>query len=234
MALIELSGAARTYNLGANPVPALHPIDLTIERDEFLVVLGPSGSGKTTLMNLIAGIDTPDDGILRVDGVEVSSLSRKQLVEYRRRSVGVVFQFHNLIPNLTARENVDLVAELVSGRRGKRTQEVLEAVGLGKRADHFPHELSGGEQQRVAIARALVKDPPILLGDEPTGALDAATGRRVLKLFREVHARGKCIILVTHNAAIAQMGTRVLAMRDGQIRSDERNAKPLDPDEIDW
>ncbi|MBT9589143.1 ABC transporter ATP-binding protein [bacterium] len=218
--------------MGTHRVQALQPTDLSIERGEFIIVLGPSGSGKTTLMNLIAGIDSPSSGILRVDGVEVSALNRKSLVHYRRRSVGVIFQFHNLIPNLTARENVELVAELVGASRAG--EEVLGAVGLGERGDHFPHELSGGEQQRVAIARALVKDPPILLGDEPTGSLDAATGRRVLKLLHEIHGRGKCVIMVTHNAALTSVATRVLTMKDGLIRSDVRNNSPLDPDDIDW
>ncbi len=219
--------------MGAHRVQALHPTDLSVEKGEFVVVLGPSGSGKTTLLNLVAGIDSPTSGRVRVDGVDISSLSRARLVEYRRRSVGVVFQLHNLIPNLTSRENVELVAELV-GVGGTRSEEVLAAVGLSHRGDHFPHELSGGEQQRVAIARALVKDPPILLGDEPTGSLDAATGKLVLRLLCDIHAQGKCILMVTHNASIAQVATRVLSMKDGRIRSDILNTSPLQPEQIDW
>jgi len=232
MPLIELHQVTRSYVLGGHRVEALRATDLSLTREEFVVVLGPSGSGKTTLMNLIAGIDSPTSGRIRVDGVEVSALTRRQLVDYRRKSVGVVFQFHNLIPNLTAGENIELVAQLAGVP--DRCSEVLEAVGLSARVDHFPHEMSGGEQQRVAIARALVKDPPILLGDEPTGSLDASTGRLVLKLFCEIHRRGKLVVLVTHNAAMAQVATRVLTMKDGQIRSDVRNPQPLDPDQVDW
>ncbi len=233
VALIELEQACRVYSIGDHRVHALHPTDLSIEKGEFVVVLGPSGSGKTTLLNLIAGIDSPTSGRVTVAGADISGLGRAQLVDYRRRSVGVVFQLHNLIPNLTSRENVELVAELV-GASGSRSTEVLNAVGLGHRAAHFPHELSGGEQQRVAIARALVKDPPILLGDEPTGSLDAATGKMILRLMCDIHAQGKCLLMVTHNASIAQVATRVLTMKDGRIRSDTTNSQPVRPEQIDW
>ncbi|MEW6282386.1 MAG: ABC transporter ATP-binding protein [Candidatus Eremiobacterota bacterium] len=232
MSLIEMKAASRVYQTGQHEVWALRPTDLAIERDEFVVILGPSGSGKTTMLNLLAGIDRPTGGSVTVDGTDLSGLNRSQLTDYRRRAVGVVFQFHNLIPNLTARENVELVAELA--RAGRPVEEVLESVGLSERADHFPHELSGGEQQRVAVARALVKDPPILVGDEPTGSLDAPTGRRVLSLFRRIHSQGKCVVLVTHNQPVAQIGTRILTMRDGTIKSDVRNPTPLDPETIDW
>ncbi len=230
--LIELEQASRVYPMGGHEVPALRPTDLSVQGGEFVMVLGPSGSGKTTLLNLIAGIDTPTSGVVRVAGVEVSSLDRKRLVDYRRQSVGVVFQFHNLIPNLTALENVELVAELVGGARS--CQEVLAEVGLGERRNHFPHELSGGEQQRVAIARALVKDPPVLLLDEPTGNLDTATAVRVLRLLRDLQNEQRCLLMVTHNAALTKVGTRVLVMKDGRICSDTPIPRPLEPEQIEW
>ncbi|MFA5505723.1 MAG: ABC transporter ATP-binding protein, partial [Vulcanimicrobiota bacterium] len=169
-ALVQFQKTERVYQLGDRQVHALHPLDLTIGSDEFVMILGPSGSGKTTMMNLLAGMDSPTAGALQVGDLEVSSLSRKQLVNYRRQMVGVVFQFFNLIPNLTALENIQFVSELTG--TGGDAARALDSVGLEGRQHHFPHELSGGEQQRVAIARALVKEPPILLGDEPTGNLD--------------------------------------------------------------
>lgn len=210
----------------------MHPLDLTIGSDEFVMILGPSGSGKTTLLNLLAGMDSPSAGSLQVGDLEVSSLSRSQLVEYRRRNVGVVFQFFNLIPNLTALENIQFVSEL-TGTKGDAVK-ALNSVGLDGRQHHFPHELSGGEQQRVAIARALVKQPPILLGDEPTGNLDMATGQRILGLFQEIYKQGRCVILVTHNRAITKAATRVITLGDGRIRSDVRNDNPIPAREIDW
>lgn len=232
MALIELVRAERTYPMGGHEVRALRPTDLTVEGGELVMVLGPSGSGKTTLLNLIAGLDRPTGGTVRVGGVEVSALQRRALVEFRRRSVGLVFQFHNLIPNLTALENVELVAELVGAARP--STEVLAEVGLSERRHHFPHELSGGEQQRVAIARALVKDPPVLLLDEPTGSLDVATARRMLRLLCELKSPRRCLVLVTHNPALSRAGTRILAMKDGRIGSDTPNPHPVDPEQIDW
>lgn len=209
---------------------ALAPLDLDIEAGEMVLFVGPSGSGKTTLLNLMAGIDSPDTGSVVVDGLDIAKLSSSKLLEYRRKKVGLVFQFHHLIPNLTAWENVELVAEMVSG--GGDIKGCLEAVGLGERASHFPHQLSGGEQQRVAIARAMVKDPPILLGDEPTGNLDARTGKQVLNLFTQANKRGKTVLMVTHNLDYTPVATRVIRMADGGIVSDERNANPTPVDQL--
>lgn len=230
MSQISLRGVSREFLLGGHKVQALAQMDLDIEAGELVFFVGPSGSGKTTLLNLIAGIDSPSSGEVRVNGEDIARFNARQLLEYRRNRVGLVFQFHHLIPNLTAWENVELVAELVHGK--DNIQPSLEAVGLGKRSGHFPHQMSGGEQQRVAIARALVKDPPILLGDEPTGNLDASTGRQVLKLFAEANQRGKTVIMVTHNLDHIPMATRVIRMGDGKVVSDVRNPHPTPVDEL--
>ncbi len=230
MSLISLRGVSRKYTLGGHDVMALKPLDLDIEAGEMVLFVGPSGSGKTTLLNLLAGIDSPDTGSVVVDGMEISKLRSSKLLEYRRKKVGLVFQFHHLIPNLTAWENVELVAEMVSG--GGDIRGCLEAVGLGERAGHFPHQLSGGEQQRVAIARAMVKDPPILLGDEPTGNLDARTGKQVLNLFAQANKRGKTVLMVTHNLDYTPVATRVIRMADGGIIKDEHNPNPTPVDQL--
>ncbi len=230
MSLISLRGVSRKYTLGGHDVLALRPLDLDIETGEMVLFVGPSGSGKTTLLNLVAGIDSPDSGTIHVDGQDIARLNSARLLEYRRKKVGLVFQFHHLIPNLTAWENVELVAEMVSG--GGDIKGCLEAVGLGERAGHFPHQLSGGEQQRVAIARAMVKDPPILLGDEPTGNLDARTGKQVLNLFAQANKRGKTVLMVTHNLDYTPVATRVIRMADGAIVRDERNENPLSVDQL--
>ena len=230
--MVTLENAARVYRVKDTEVWALQPTSLTFAAEEFVVLLGPSGSGKTTLVNLIAGLDRPTHGRVTVRGVVVSALDANELGAFRRNVTAVVFQAHNLIPGLTARENVELAAELV-GRRA-HTDEALAAVGVVGRDDHFPHELSGGEQQRVAIARALVKEPAVLLADEPTGNLDSATGRGVVKLLEEIHARGCCVILVSHNAAIARVGTRVITMRGGAVHSDERNTDRVSADSLEW
>jgi len=230
--LVCFGNTERSYPMGDRQVQALHPLNLSIESNEFVMILGPSGSGKTTLLNLLAGMDTPSGGTLTVDGLELSTMGRRELVDYIRHHVGVVFQFFNLIPNLTAPGNVEFVAELTGV--GGSSSVALCAVGLEGRQHHFPHELSGGEQQRVAIARALVKDPPIILGDEPTGNLDVATGQKILKLFQTVSKRGRCVILVTHNQAITRAATRVITLGDGRIRSDERNANPEPAEDILW
>lgn len=230
MSLICLRGVSRKYTLGGHEVLALKPLDLDIEAGEMVLFVGPSGSGKTTLLNLMAGIDSPDTGTILVDGQDIAKLSSSKLLEYRRKKVGLVFQFHHLIPNLTAWENVELVAEMVSG--GGDIKGCLEAVGLAERAGHFPHQLSGGEQQRVAIARAMVKDPPILLGDEPTGNLDARTGKQVLNLFAQANKRGKTVLMVTHNLDYTPVATRVIRMADGGIVKDERNENPLSVEQL--
>lgn len=227
---IQLRQVSRSYTLGGHEVQALTPIDLDIQAGEMIFFVGPSGSGKTTLLNLIAGIDTPSTGSVWVDGEDIARFSAPKLLEYRRRKVGLVFQFHHLIPNLTAWENVELVAEMVSG--GGDIRGCLAAVGLEARSGHFPHQLSGGEQQRVAIARAMVKDPPILLGDEPTGNLDARTGKQVLGLFSEANRRGKTVLLVTHNLAYTPVASRVIRMADGKIVADERNENPMPVEQL--
>ena len=231
--VLKLEDVSRSYQMGQVEVRALTGVSLDITRGEFIVILGPSGSGKTTLLNLVGGIDSPTSGKITVDGIELNALDDKGLTEYRRNHIGFVFQFFNLIPTLTARENVEFAAELVEEPRDPL--EVLEIVGLKERADHYPSELSGGEQQRVAMARALVKDPPILLCDEPTGELDFETGKHILsamKMINEVNC--KTVLLVTHNTAIGDIAHRVIRLRSGEITEDRRNTAPIDPQELRW
>jgi putative ABC transport system ATP-binding protein len=224
---------SKTYGEGELAVHALRETDLEVRPEEFVVLLGPSGSGKTTLLNVIGGIEPASSGSVVVGGDDVSDLDEEGRTRFRRETVGFIFQFFNLIPTLTALENVQLIAELAGAE--ERSGEMLERVGLGDRLDHFPAQLSGGEQQRVAVARALVGGPRILLGDEPTGALDLETGRRVLGLLHAVSRElDQTVLLVTHNAAIAAMADRVLQMRDGRIVSDERNDDPLDAELLEW
>ena len=231
--LIRLEGAEKSYLMGEVTVPALKPTDLAIRSCEFLVMLGPSGSGKTTLLNLIGGIDRPTSGKIYFDGHDITHMAEDEITEYRRRSVGFVFQFFNLISTLTARENVEFVAELVDSPAN--VMEVLSEVGLGERGEHFPSELSGGEQQRVAIARALVKNPTLLLADEPTGNLDYETAKLILKLMRSVNrARGITVVLVTHNSAIGELADRTVRLRSGEVVSVEENPEPLDPENLRW
>jgi len=232
--IIDLHGVTKTFGEGPTAVHALKSIDLDFQRGEFVVVLGPSGSGKTTLLNLVGGIETATSGTLTVDGVNLVSMKEDERTEFRRTHVGFVFQFFNLIPTLTALENVQLMAELV-GRNHNESMEALEAVNLVDRADHFPGMLSGGEQQRVAIARALVKQPPILLVDEPTGSLDLDTGRQVLAQLRAVSDNDdRTVLLVTHNAAIGGMGDRVVRLHSGEVASIETNARPVLSEEVEW
>jgi len=231
--VIVLEDITKTYQMGDVQVHALRGADLIVQRGDFAVILGPSGSGKTTLLNLIGGIDTPTTGNMIVDGVKLANLSEKDLTNYRRTKIGFVFQFFNLIPTLTAKENVELASELVEKPRD--TLEVLKQVGLASKADRFPSELSGGEQQRVSIARALVKNPPILLCDEPTGELDNETGKRILSVLRRINKdEDKTVVFVTHNSAIAQMADKVIRLRDGEIHRIEHNENPLDPEKVEW
>jgi putative ABC transport system ATP-binding protein len=230
---IGLREVRKTYGEGEIAVHALRGIDLEIWPEEFVVLLGPSGSGKTTLLNLIGGIEPASAGDIEVSGRDVTALDEEGRTSFRRETVGFIFQFFNLIPTLTALENVELVAEL--GRGADRSAEMLKRVGLGERIDHFPAQLSGGEQQRVAVARALAGGPRILLGDEPTGALDLETGRTVLALLHELsHEMHQTVLLVTHNASIGRMADRVLRMRDGRIAADERNAEPAPAEQLEW
>jgi len=232
-AIVQLEGVSKVYRIGRVDVRALNDVHLEIYAGEFLVVLGPSGSGKTTLLNLIGGIDQPTAGRIVVNGQEITTLGDRQLTAYRRYQVGFIFQFFNLIPSLTARENVEFAAELVPHPR--QAMEVLAEVGLAERADHFPSELSGGEQQRVAIARALVTDPPLLLCDEPTGNLDFETGKRIIGLMRNLgRQRGKTFVVATHNTAIAAIADRVVRLRDGRVVEIQVNEAPLDPDQLRW
>lgn len=231
--LIRVEDASRSYQMGAVEVKALKNVKLEVSRGEFIVILGPSGSGKTTLLNLIGGLDSVSSGKITVDGIDISALDEKGLTNYRRNHIGFVFQFFNLIPTLTARENVEFAAELVG--KPKSVLEMLEVVGLKDRGDHYPSELSGGEQQRVAIARAMVKDPPILLCDEPTGELDFETGKHILGAMRMINETSrKTILLVTHNTAIGDIAHRVIRMRSGEIVDIRTNESPADPQELRW
>ena len=230
---IRIRGLEKTYGEGAAEVRAVRDVDLEIEAGSFVVMLGPSGSGKTTLLNLIAGIEPPSAGEIRVNGVDLADLDEEERTGFRRDSVGLIFQFFNLIPTLTGSENVELIAELTGG--GDRAPEMVSRVGLAERGDHFPSQLSGGEQQRIAVARALAGTPRLLLGDEPTGALDLETGRNVLALLRQVSAEHhQTVVLVTHNAVIGRMADRVLGMRDGRIVSDEVNPEPVGAGQLEW
>ena len=232
---IVMKQVDKTYGEGAGAVRALRNVDLEIPSGEFTVLLGPSGSGKTTALNLTGAIDDVTSGSLVVNGTDLTTLNADDQIAYRRSQVGFIFQFFNLIPTLTASENVELVAELTGGDGGDRAREVLELVGLGDRADHFPSQLSGGEQQRVAIARALAKEPPILLCDEPTGELDFETGRMILGLLRDLNRRNnQTVLLVTHNAAVGEMADRVLRLRSGMIADDARIESPLEAEALTW
>jgi putative ABC transport system ATP-binding protein len=231
---IKLAGVSKTYGSGEVAVHALKSVDLEVPRGQFVVILGPSGSGKTTLMNVIGGLEPPTSGSVIVGGRDITDLDDAKLTDHRRVDVGFVFQFFNLVPSLTAFENVALVAELV-GKNAAEASAALAAVGLEDRADHFPSALSGGEQQRVAIARALVKEPALLLCDEPTGSLDLDTGRQVLAaLHRTGREAGRTVVLVTHNSAIARMADRVLHMGSGRLLDDQRQPRPISPEEVSW
>lgn len=231
--VIILQDVTRTYRRGEIEVHALRGADLIVQRGDFMVILGPSGSGKTTLLNLLGGIDTPTTGTIVIDGVNLANLKEKELTTYRRTEIGFVFQFFNLIPTLTAKENVELAAELVE--KPRNALEVLKQVGLADKANRFPSEMSGGEQQRVAIARALVKDPPILLCDEPTGELDIETGKRILSVLRRINQEEeKTVVFVTHNSAIAQMADKIVRLRNGAIHRVEHNENPISPEEVEW
>lgn len=232
---IRIAQVWKTYGEGSTAVHALKGIDLEVPQGEFVVILGPSGSGKTTLLNLIGAIDDASAGTIDVDGVDLSDLSDDERVGFRRSTVGFVFQFFNLIPTLTAAENIELVAELTDQDGAERAKEVLERVGLADRTDHFPSQLSGGEQQRVAVARALAKQPSILLCDEPTGELDFETGRKILGLIHRLSVeRRQTVLLVTHNSAVGAMADRVVRLRSGSIVDDRRNGQPVPAEDLTW
>ena len=226
-------GLAKTYRMGETEIQALRGVDLDIGAGEFIVLLGPSGSGKSTLLNILGGLDTPTSGSVRFRTHDLSNADEAALTRFRREHVGFVFQFYNLIPSLTARENVALVTDIAA--HPMPAAEALAWVGLGARLDHFPSQLSGGEQQRVAIARAIVKRPDVLLCDEPTGALDYETGKLVLEVIAKINAElGTTAMVITHNAAIAGMADRVLRLGDGRIVGEERPVRKLTPAEISW
>jgi putative ABC transport system ATP-binding protein len=232
---VRIRGLSKTYGEGAAAVSALREVDLDIGAGEFVAILGPSGSGKTTLLNVIGGIESADSGTIVVAGQDISSRRPRDLGEFRRLHVGFVFQFFNLISTLTAYENVQVVMELTGQGDRRRIPDLLAAVGLSDRAGHFPAQLSGGEQQRVSIARALATDPDLLLADEPAGALDVATGRRVLELLQQTSRTTGCgVIMVTHNEATAEIADHVVRMRDGTIVSADRNTSPVDAATIRW
>jgi putative ABC transport system ATP-binding protein len=226
-------GLRKTYQMGEIQVHALQDVDLQIERGEFIVLLGPSGSGKSTLLNILGGLDRPTSGSARFAEHELNGASDAELTRYRREHVGFVFQFYNLIPSLTVRENVELVTDIAD--KPMPAIEALRMVGLEERIDHFPSQLSGGEQQRVAIARAIVKRPEVLLCDEPTGALDYVTGKLVLEVIERINRElGTTAIVITHNAAIAGMADRVLHLGGGRIQSVDVNTHKISPSELSW
>lgn len=231
--ILEAKNLIKTYKMGEVEVNALRSASFSVEEGEFVVILGPSGSGKSTLLNILGGMDVPDSGEVIVSGKKITDLNEKELTQYRRIQVGFVFQFYNIMASLTARENVELATEIAVNPLD--IDEIMEAVGLKERADHFPSQMSGGEQQRVSIARAIAKNPDILLCDEPTGALDFATGVTILSLLAKINKEmKKTVIVITHNSSIADMANRVIRMRSGEIIEDRLNATPLDPERISW
>lgn len=232
-AFIEVKGLSKNYQMGEVVVHAAQEMSFDVNEGEFVVILGPSGSGKSTLLNILGGMDKPSSGSILVSGQQVDQMSDAELTEYRRRSIGFVFQFYNLMPNLTALENVKLVTEIA--QHGFDPVDVLKQVGLGERLNNFPSQMSGGEQQRVAIARALVKNPDLLLCDEPTGALDYETGIQVLKTLQEANQKlKKTLVVITHNAAIAQMANKVIRVHSGRVAEVQINENPLPPERIEW
>jgi putative ABC transport system ATP-binding protein len=232
---VLLEKVSKTYQMGEVEVKALKEVDLTVYKGEFIVALGPSGSGKTTMLNCIGGIDSPNSGKIVVGGHDISKLNEKELTRFRRETVGFIFQFFNLIPTLTARENVEFALDLVPKEKRGSALDVLEQVGLGDRANHFPSQLSGGEQQRVAIARALAKRPPVVLCDEPTGELDYDTGIMILRLMRDIAQQEKCnFLMVTHNSAIAQIANKVVHLHSGEISKIDINENPENPENLVW
>ncbi len=233
MAFIEFENVKKIYRSGEVEVEALHGVSFEVERGEICVIVGPSGAGKTTLLNILGGMDSLTDGRITLDGEEISAYTPKRLISYRRRDVGFVFQFYNLIENLTALENVELAAQICPDPLD--AAETLRAVGLGERLRNFPSQLSGGEQQRVAIARALAKNPKLLLCDEPTGALDYNTGKQILQLLEDTSRKsGMTVLIITHNSALTAMADRVITVRNGTVRDVKLNEAPVPISQIEW
>ena len=230
---VALKEVKKIYRMGEVEIMAAAGIDFEIQKGEFAVVVGPSGAGKTTVLNILGGMDTATEGEVLVDGHDIASYSQRQLTAYRRDDIGFVFQFYNLIPNLTALENVELALQIC--KNPMDAEEVLKEVGLGERLNSFPAQLSGGEQQRVSIARALAKNPKLLLCDEPTGALDYNTGKSILKLLQDTcRSKGMTVILITHNLAIAPMADRVIKIKNGKVSDIIVNESPVSVDTIEW
>ena len=233
MAYIQVKNSFKRYQVGETEIIANHDVNFDIEKGEFVIILGASGAGKSTVLNILGGMDTTDEGEVWIDGVNISNFDETQLTYYRRDDVGFVFQFYNLVPNLTAKENVELAAEIV--KDAWDAEEALKAVGLGHRLHNFPAQLSGGEQQRVSIARAIAKKPKILLCDEPTGALDYQTGKQVLKILQEMSRDyGATVIIVTHNTALAPLANRVIHMHDARVKSIVLNDSPQVIEELEY
>lgn len=233
MAFIEFNDVVKTYKMGEVEIKAVDNISFPIEKGEFVVIVGPSGAGKTTVLNILGGMDTATSGTITVDGEDISKYNEKELTRYRRDDVGFVFQFYNLIQNLTAIENIQMATQI--SKNPLDAEQLLGEVGLGARADNFPSQLSGGEQQRVSIARALAKNPKLLLCDEPTGALDYITGKSILKLLQDTcREKGMTVIVITHNSALAPMADKIIKIKNGQVDKILINAQPTPVEQIEW
>ncbi|MEO1772724.1 MULTISPECIES: ATP-binding cassette domain-containing protein [Enterococcus] len=233
MNYVEVQHVSKRYQMGESVITANDDLSFNIEKGELAVILGPSGAGKSTVLNILGGMDAPDEGKILIDGTDIAQYNDKQLTAYRREDVGFVFQFYNLVPNLTTKENVELATEV--SPKALDPEEVLKQVGLDHRLNNFPAQLSGGEQQRVSIARALAKNPKLLLCDEPTGALDFETGKQILKLLQNAsRVQGNTVLIITHNSALAPMADRVIRINDAKVRSVEVNKNPISIDEITW
>ncbi|MBQ9120021.1 MAG: ABC transporter ATP-binding protein [Lachnospiraceae bacterium] len=233
MAFVELKDVKKIYRMGDVTIPASDGINFEIDKGEFVVIAGPSGAGKTTVLNILGGMDVCDSGQVLVDGEDVAAYRAKRLTTYRRNEIGFVFQFYNLVQNLTAKENVELALQICKDPLD--ATEVLKEVGLGERMDNFPAQLSGGEQQRVSIARALAKNPKLLLCDEPTGALDYNTGKQILKLLQDTcREKGMTVVVITHNSAIAPMADRIIRIKNGKVSEMTKNEQPVNVMDIEW